>query len=110
MPRRTKAAPLALAVGRRIRQLRTAAGLTLERLAYETNSSKGHLSSIEAGLVMPTIATLAVLAEGLDVELFDLTTFPDEGERSQLVDLTRTVGRDVVRGLLRQAKARNDQA
>jgi len=47
MPRRTTPDPIALAVGARIRQLRREQGLTLEKLAYESDlGSKGYLSDI----------------------------------------------------------------
>ncbi len=90
MPRRTSPDPLAAAVGNRIRTLREEAGLTLEKLAYESDlGSKGHLSSLERGLVVPTVTTLQTLALGLGVRLFDLVTFPDEGDRAALVAVTR---------------------
>ena len=48
MPRRREPDPLAQAVGQRIRQLRQEAGLTMEKLAFESElGSKGHLSNIE---------------------------------------------------------------
>ena len=90
MPRRQTADPLAQAVGARIRQLREEAGLTIEKLAYESElGSKGHLSTLERGLARPTIQTLQALAERLEVKLLDLVTFPDEDERSKLIDRTR---------------------
>ncbi len=92
MPRRAKPDPLSLAIGRRIRELRVERGLTLERLAYESElGSKGHLSSIERGLVRPTAHTLSVLAEALDLLPLDLVTFPDRDVRQQLIDRTRHV-------------------
>jgi transcriptional regulator with XRE-family HTH domain len=92
MPRRTRPDPLAAAVGNRIRILREEAGLTLEKLAYESDlGSKGHLSSLERGLVVPTVTTLQTLALGLGVRLFDLVTFPEDGERAAIVTLTRTL-------------------
>ena len=102
MPRRTEVDPLALAVGQRIRFLREQAGLTLEKLAYESGlNSKGHLSSIEKGLVRPTIQTLQLLADGLDVLLLDVVCFPDADDRSRLVDRTRTASPAKLRPLLR---------
>ena len=103
MPRRLLPDPLALAVGRRIRQLREAAGLTLEKLAYESElGSKGHLSNIEKGLVRPTINTLKVLADGLGVLLADLVTFPADGDRERLIDASRASSPRVLRRLLRE--------
>ena len=104
MPRREKADPLAAKIGARIRALREAQGLTQEKLAYEGGlKSKGHLSGIEKGLVLPTLQTLAVLAERLEVDLLDLLTFPEESARQKLVDLTRTMASGTTRRLVREA-------
>lgn len=105
MPRRTEVDPLALAVGQRIRMLREQAGLTIEKLAYESElGSKGHLSSIEKGLVRPTIQTLSTLADGLGVHLLDLVTFPDEDTRQELVDQTRGLSQTELAKLLTAAR------
>ena len=55
MPRRSTPESSALAIGQRIRALREEQGLTQEQLAFESDFSKGHLSSLERGLVMPTV-------------------------------------------------------
>lgn len=103
MPRRRTPDPLALAIGQRIRELREEQGLTAEKLAYESElGSKGFLSDIEKGLARPTVQTLAVLAERLGVELFDLLVFPGEGPRHKLVDLTRGLRPGTVRRLTRE--------
>src|SRR5688572_7097703 len=77
MPRRPKPDPYAAAIGRRIRELREEAGLTLEKLAFESEvASKGHLSSLEKGLVRPTVHTLKTLADRLDVLVADIVNDP----------------------------------
>ena len=102
MPRRQQADPLAAKIGQRIRILREGLGLTQEKLAYEGGlKSKGHLSGIEKGLVRPTVETLAVLAQRLEVDLLDLVTFPEESPRQQLVDVTRGMKPGTIRRLLR---------
>ncbi|MDC3959560.1 helix-turn-helix domain-containing protein [Polyangium jinanense] len=102
MPRRREPDPFALQVGIRIRQLREEQGLTMEKLAFESElGSKGHLSNLERGLARPTIHTLRVLAERLEVDVLDLLTFPDQGDRQKLVDLTRHLGRGTIRKLLK---------
>jgi transcriptional regulator with XRE-family HTH domain len=104
MPRREKSDPLAEKIGHRIRSLRQALDLTQEKLAYEAGlRSKGHLSGIEKGLVLPTLPTLALLANRLEVDLLDLVTFPEASPRQQLVELTRTMKPGTVRRLLRDA-------
>lgn len=94
-----------MALGTRIRQLREEAGLTLERLAFESElGSKGHLSNIERGLVRPTAHTLRTLSERLGVELADMVTFPDAGDRGRLFELTRRMAATRVRTLLHEAE------
>ena len=90
MPRRSSPDELALEVGQRIRDIREEAGLTIEELAQTSElGSKGHLSSMERGLVRPNIQTLKQLADGLGVLPLDLLTFPKHTLRQKLVDLTR---------------------
>lgn len=102
MPRRSKPDPLALAVGRRVRQLREERGLTAEKLVFESDlGSKGYLSDIEHGLASPSLRTLAVIAGHLGIEVVDLLTFPDANERQRLIDQTRFMARGVIRRLLR---------
>lgn len=103
MPRRTKPDALALKIGRRIRELREEAGLTQEKLAYTSElGSKGHLSSLEKGLVMPTIATLETIADGLGVLVADLVNDPAKGDRAKLIELSRTASPGGVRRLVRE--------
>ena len=105
MPRRKEADPIATQIGARIRELREEVGLTQEKLAYEAGlKSKGHLSGIEKGLVIPTLPTLSLLAERLNVELLDLVTFPEESDRHNLVNLTRRMKVGTVRRLVREAQ------
>lgn len=104
MPRRTKADPIAQRVGLRIRALREERALTQEKLAWEAGlRSKGHLSGIEKGLVLPTAQTLLALAERLEVDLFDLFVSPDASPREKLVDLTRAMAPGTIRRLIRDA-------
>lgn len=105
MPRREQADPIAAKIGQRVRTLREAHDLTQEKLAYESGlRSKGHLSGIERGLVRPTLHTLAILAERLEVDLLDLVTFPEESTRQRLVDLTRQMKAGTIRRLVRDAE------
>ena len=90
------------AVGTRIRELREEAGLTQEKLAYESDlGSKGYLSDIEHGLARPTLKTLALLADHLGVLLADLLVVPARGDREQLIDRSRTATSAEVKRLLR---------
>jgi transcriptional regulator with XRE-family HTH domain len=101
MPRREKPHPFAIRVGRRIRSLRREAGLTIEKLAYESDlGSKGHLSSLERGLVLPTVETIRVIAERLGVLPLDLVTFPEDSAREKLIDRTRKASRKEIEAAL----------
>lgn len=74
----------------------------MEKLAFESElGSKGHLSNVERGLARPTIHTLKVLADRLEVDVLDLLTFPERGDRQKLVDLTRHLKRGTIRKLLK---------
>lgn len=107
MPRRLAPDKLALEVGQRIRDLRIAAGLTIEELAETSKlGSKGHLSNMERGLVRPNIQTLKLIANGLGVLPLDLVTFPKRDARQKLVEMTRSLSakqlKDVVRWLVKK--------
>jgi transcriptional regulator with XRE-family HTH domain len=68
-------------IARRVRQVRSAGGMTLRELASVTALSTGLLSKIENCNVSPPIGTLSKLARGLGVsvgEFFD-TDDPDPG-------------------------------
>ena len=55
-------------VGANIRQLRTAKGMTLDRLASLSELTRGYISLVERGLKMPSIAALLRIAEALEVK------------------------------------------
>jgi hypothetical protein len=84
MPRRTTPHPYALAVGQRIERLFKAKGYTLEGFAKRVKGSKGHLSNMVHGLVMPTAETIRQIADALDVHPGAL--LPEDTVRGQLVD------------------------
>lgn len=99
--------PLAERVGARVRELRKEAGLTLEKLAYESAvGSKGFLSDIEKGIARPSVATLSAIAERLEVDLLDLFTFPEGDDRHALIDSTRRLAKGTIRRLLREVRAK----
>ncbi len=113
MPRRNAPDSLSLAVGKRIRAIRIEEGMTIEQLAEESaTGSKGHLSSIERGLVRPNIYTLKQIADGLGVKALDLLTFPKQSARERVIELTRQMSasrltklaRECVRALSKQTE------
>ncbi|MGE4106483.1 MAG: helix-turn-helix domain-containing protein [Bacteriovoracia bacterium] len=67
-----KSRPALLKLGERISLLRRKRGITLEKLAYEMDLSKGNLSDIEKGKKDPRYSTLLAIAEGLNMSVADL--------------------------------------
>lgn len=59
--------PNATEIGRRLRELRAARGLSLRQLAKEIGASPSLLSQVENGKVTPSVDTLYVLARALGV-------------------------------------------
>ncbi len=76
-------------LGARIRQLREAAGITQEALAWGMGRSKGYLSDIEAGKKLPTFVFAAEVAAYLGVQVLDLLVDPAT-PRGALVEWSRT--------------------
>jgi DNA-binding XRE family transcriptional regulator len=69
-PRHTVSVPRdegASEIGRRVRQLRVAAGLSQTALANRAGMDRTHLSRLERGRLTPTLATLTRLAKTLQV-------------------------------------------
>jgi transcriptional regulator with XRE-family HTH domain len=56
-------------VGKRLKKLREAKGMTQAALAEKADLSRGYLIRLEAGRQDPTLATLERLAEALDMPL-----------------------------------------
>lgn len=109
MPRRSIPTPHDMQVGERVRELRKERGLSMCALAELAGISKGHLSSVEAGLQSITVKTIEAIAKGLNVPSMYLLTRPDEDERQHVSELLRSVPiaevkaiRKQVQGLLRR--------
>lgn len=86
VPRRSTPDPYAATIGRRVRALREARGWRLEQLAWSGGlSSKGHLSDIENGRLIPTIASLHGVARQLGVDVVDLLVDPEQSPRHRLI-------------------------
>jgi transcriptional regulator with XRE-family HTH domain len=61
-----------LGLGQRIRETRSARGLTLTALADATGLSTGLISQVERGLADPSLETLRRIAKVLEIPLFSL--------------------------------------
>jgi len=63
---------LARRVGEKIRQFRTAKGLSIEELAQRAGMQRPNLSRLEHGKHRPSLVTIERLAEALDIPVVDL--------------------------------------
>lgn len=97
MPRMKAPTVLTSTIANRIRKLREEFGITQEQLAFASNISKGHLSNIERGLVNLTCATMERIADGFEIEIFDLFTWPERNGRHKMTDLGRRLPRGTIR-------------
>ena len=99
---RSSTKKLAVLVGARIAALRIEAGITQEKLAWESGFAKAYLSQIEAGKRLPTLGTLRALAERLDVDLADVVAIDPDEPRLTLLEAARRRDRTAVRVALRR--------
>ncbi len=65
------------AVGKRIREIRHLKSLTIQQLANAISVDPSFLGQIERGVGIPSINTLAKLADFLEIPLKDLFDFGD---------------------------------
>ena len=85
MPRTRQNPEMATRIGARIRELREAAGITRERLAWDCDLDRAYIGHIEAGRRLPSLPVLAQIAERLDADLLDLAAAVVSDERAALV-------------------------
>jgi transcriptional regulator with XRE-family HTH domain len=64
-------------IGSRIQKIRANRGITQDELGEKVGLNPKYISAIECGQRNITIKTLAKIADGLGVELFELLLFPD---------------------------------
>ena len=65
-------------IGARIKELRRQAGLTQEALAERVGLDSRHLSRLEVGRHFPSLQTLELIANALNVQLVEFFQFPGE--------------------------------
>ena len=63
-------------VRRNLVRLRTQRNLTQEKLAYESDLSKGYLSEVENGIKGISVNTLEKLADTLEIDVSELLRKP----------------------------------
>jgi XRE family transcriptional regulator, regulator of sulfur utilization len=72
-------------LGQRLKSLRLLRGYTQEQLAERIEINPKYLSSIERGVENPTLDLLCRLANGLQVDLYELFQFePDAAQPQRL--------------------------
>lgn len=64
--------PLALALGRRVKECRHRVGKSQETLAFEACIDRTYISAVERGVANPSIETLANICHALDITLGEL--------------------------------------
>lgn len=77
-------------LGHRIRIARREKGMTQERLAETANLSTTYIGRLERGEKTPSIDTLVILSESLEVSPLDI-----------LIDLDSSLGKDHVKDRIR---------
>ena len=76
---------IARRIGARIRELRDAAGITQETLAWDCALDRGYIGHIEAGRKLPSLPVLHAIARRLDADLLDVVSAVVSPERGALV-------------------------
>jgi transcriptional regulator with XRE-family HTH domain len=79
-----------LALGRRLRRVRLARGVTLKEIEAKAGVSATHVSEVERGKSTPTVGMLVNIARALDVEL---SSFLEEARGRRAIRVTRSGAR-----------------
>lgn len=78
-------------IGKTIKQLRSAKGLTLDQLATSSGVSKSMLSQIERNKTNPTVGTLWSLTEALNIDIGDLLgAAPKAAQETQNITILKS--------------------
>lgn len=73
-------------VAKRITQLRTAKEITVNRLANLAGLSQGFVRQIELGKQNPTVESLSLICEALNISLSDFFLETETPDRQKLLD------------------------
>lgn len=96
-------------IGKRIKKARIENGITQEQLANDLSLSTFYISKIENGKSAPTLETLALLANRLDLDLAYIITGVSKLEReyydNQLIEITSKATSKQLELIIRVAKA-----
>ena len=97
--------PLAKRIGERVRALRKSEGFSFDAFVEETSLGRGYISELERGLVVPSVSSLARIADALEMTLADLVIGTTERER--LFEELRDAPQEVVRSLRASVKGKS---
>lgn len=76
---------MAARIGARIKELREAAGITRERLAWDCDLDRAYVGHIEAGRRLPSLPVLQQIATRLGADLLDIAAAIAPDDRAALV-------------------------
>lgn len=102
MPRRTVPHPIVAKVGARIRQLRYERNMSLADLANASSVPKGHISSLEHGLIAVTTGTIGRLAKALELPALHVLAFDADDEMVKTAGLIRQLPPSYLKKLRQQ--------
>jgi transcriptional regulator with XRE-family HTH domain len=75
--------------GARLREMRIVRGLTQPQIAEHVGTSASNISDLERGIKVPTLTTVARLADALDCNVTDLVDVLDRKPRGTTKGRTR---------------------
>lgn len=75
--------------GARLREMRIARGLTQPEIAEHVGTSASNISDLERGIKVPTLTTVARLADALDCNVTELVEVLDSKPRKTTKERTR---------------------
>lgn len=89
----TQANAVLIRLGRRLRELRRAKGLTQEQLAAAAEISRTYAGALEAGMKGPSLAVLVRLAKALGVDIAELFLEPSKAPSNSRAVIARITSR-----------------
>lgn len=95
--------PLAREIGLRIRALRLEQSISFDAFVEESGLSRGYVSELERGLVVPTVTSLAKVASTLRLHIADLLV-ADHTTRERIFTMTRSLSPSALKRLLEVAE------
>lgn len=76
---------LLIPLGKRIQTIREKKGITQEQLEERTGINAKYISAVECGQRNVTVNTLAKIAKGLNIEMYELFLFSEEAGSEKVI-------------------------